>query len=153
MKKKQMWRNGELLVKWQNRSTRVKNWERTMFIKPFYFQTHTSKMKSKQRSFYRAFACWQEPSFPFCKKPSFSICMDILKYVLAQATDWCAGFVVRVWWRYLRVRFNRHSKMAGKVLNIAKRRESHSITFCSMFYLSLPYRSLAPYNWSEYSDL
>jgi hypothetical protein len=31
--------------------------------------------------------------------------MDILNYVLAQATDWSAGFVVRVWWRYLRLRF------------------------------------------------
>jgi hypothetical protein len=30
--------------------------------------------------------------------------MDILKYVLAQATDWCAGFLVHLWWRYLRVR-------------------------------------------------
>jgi hypothetical protein len=27
---------------------------------------------------------------------------------------------VRVWWRYLRVRFTRHSKMAGKVSNMEK---------------------------------
>jgi len=44
------------------------------------------------------FARYQEPAFP--------VFTDILKYVPAQATDWCAGFVVRVWWRYPRVRFS-----------------------------------------------
>jgi hypothetical protein len=39
--------------------------------------------------------------------------MDILKYVLAQATDWCAGFLVRVWWRYLRLSID-DTKMTGK---------------------------------------
>jgi hypothetical protein len=38
-------------------------------------------------------------------EPAYPTCMDILKYVLAQATDCCAGFLVRVWWRYIRLRF------------------------------------------------
>jgi len=44
-------------------------------------------MKPKQRNFCRGFVCREKPAFP--------ICMDILKYVLVQARDWCAGFLVR----------------------------------------------------------
>jgi len=43
--------------------------------------------------------------------------------------------------------------MSGKVLSRAKRREGHSITFCTVLYLNLPCRSLPPYNWTEYPDL
>jgi hypothetical protein len=70
--------------------------------------------------------------------------MDILKYVLAQATGWCAGFLMRVWMRYFA-----DTVKWGKVLNRTKRREGHSITFCTHFYLASPCRSLLPYNWLE----
>ena len=75
----------------ENRSNRAKNWERKMFIKPFYFQLHISHNEIQKPERIREFACWQEPANPNC--------IDILKYVLTQPTDWCAGFLVRVWWR------------------------------------------------------
>ena len=40
----------------------------------------------------------------------------------------------------------------GKILSVAKRREGNSITFCIVFYLVLPCRSLTPYSWSDYPD-
>jgi hypothetical protein len=94
-----VWRNGVMLMKGKNRNIRLKKLERIMFKKPFYFQLHTAKKWNPNTgTTIRGFVCRQETSF--------TVCMDILKYVLAQATHWCARFLVRIWWRYLRVRFS-----------------------------------------------
>jgi hypothetical protein len=136
-----------VMCRWKekNRSTHVKNLRKDNVYKFILFSNLYIKNEIQTGSFLTRFLFWHEPAFP--------IYTDTLKYVLAQATDWCAGFVVRVWWRYLSVRFNRHSKMACKILNMAKRRESHFITSFTVLYLSSPYRSLAPYKCSEYPDL
>ena len=85
-----------------------KKFERTMFKKPFYFQLHTAKKWNPNNgTTIRGFVCRQETAF--------TICMDILKYVLTQATHWCAGFQVRVWWRYIRVRFADNVKWRVKL--------------------------------------
>jgi hypothetical protein len=114
-------------MKRKNRSNRAKTWKRKIFKKTFYFQLHIAHNEIQTPELIREFACWPEPAFPTC--------MDIPKYVIAQATEGCAGFLVRVWWRYLRVLFLDTVKCRLMFLRRAKRKEIHSINFFILFYL------------------
>ena len=115
-----------------------------MCIKPFYFQIRTSQNIIQKPELLSAALC-------FYRNPLFPIRVDILKYVLAQATlvwgilgaDLMEISKCTFWW---------HCKMLDKVLNRAKRRERHYITLCTLLYLTLPCRSLPPYNLTEYPD-
>jgi len=49
---------------------------------------HVTKCNPNTGATISGYLCLCEPAYPTC--------MDILKYVLAQATDWCAGFLVGV---------------------------------------------------------
>jgi hypothetical protein len=117
-----------------------------MLINLFYFKNYTSKIKSKQRSFLPRLFILTGTRFSHLHGNS-KICTGTGHRLVCWVCGACL-MAIFIW-----VRFNRHTKMAGKILNGAKRREGHSITLCSLFYLFLPFRSLAPYNCSEYSDL
>jgi hypothetical protein len=110
-----------------------------------YIKNEITTLELFSVAFVRGVLRWQ--------KPPFSICTDIVKYVLAQATDWCAGRLVRVWWPCLRLHLVDTLEGRSKFWIGLKKREGHSITFCSVHYLTLPCRSLSPYNWTEYPDL
>jgi len=74
----------------------------------------------------------------------FPFFTDIRKYALTQATNWCALFVVKVCWRYIRVSFLDTLKCQIKFEEGHK--EEKAIP------LPLPCRSLPLYNWSECVD-
>ena len=117
-----------------------------MCIKPFYFQIRTSQNIIQKAELLSAALC-------FYRNPLFPIRVDILKYVLAQATDWCAGFLVRIWWRYLMVRFAGPVKCRVKFWIEQKEEKAVSLPCAPCYHTALPYRSLLPYNLTEYLDL
>ena len=120
----------------------LKNWQRRIFLKPFYFQIRTSQNIMQKPKLLSVALC-------FYRNPLFPILVRILKYVLAQATDWCAGFLVRFWWCYLRVLFAGTVKWRVKVLKWQKkRRQFHYRLRSIIFGFKFPL-----YNLTEYPDL
>jgi len=80
--------NGEVLMGGNIRSIGLINEKKQCLKSHFIFSSIHHKMKFKNQSFYQRICILTVTCFP--------ICVDLVKYVLAQATDWCAGFLVRV---------------------------------------------------------
>ena len=127
-----VWRKGDLLMKGNNRNTRFEKLRKNGFYKSNLFSTpYFTKWNPSTGASINDFACWQ--------KPANLTCMDILKYVLAQATDWFAGFLVRVWWRYIRLRMDDTLKWRQNFeLGIKQRGPFHYLLHSVSFSFSKP---------------
>jgi hypothetical protein len=140
-----VWRNGEVLMKG---NVSVKEWwgadgrkqqeysfkklrKNNVYISILFSTPYFTQWNPNTGATISVFVCWQELAFP--------VCMDILKYLLAQATDWCAGFLVLVWWRYLRVRFDDTVKCRENFeLDKKKRRPFHYLLQSVLFSFTMP---------------
>jgi hypothetical protein len=75
--------------KYSFKKLRKKNFYKAILFSVPYFTHHTSQNEFKKPELLSA-------TLHVDRNPLFLFCMDIIKYVLAQATDWCAAFLVRV---------------------------------------------------------
>jgi len=130
-----LWRNGLMLMKGKDRDTRLKKLRKNNVYKAIYFQLHTSKNEFQTPELLSTLYVDRNPLFPFVW--TFYVCTATGHRLVCWIFSACLMAISKG-------TFCWHCKMAGKVLRRAKRGEILSITFCSLFYLALPCRTLPP---------